>query len=614
MSDLQTYDLPIDPQIVSQLAQGTIKGLLDAVVELMTNSDDSYRRLEENGQPGSGRISLTIRREKGGICRFLEVSDEAEGMDWSKLHDAIKFAASTSGILQGQSVRGLFGRGLKEAIVALGRGRIRTTRGGRESIVDIFVEEGRPRCREVAIEQFTGAATGTTVSIEVLSDKVKCPAFDTLERQISTHFALRDILSRPDRTVRLRLEDGATARSKDLAFSPLEGNLRVDLTKHLDGLGEVSIKVYESKERLYFKPSDPGSLAGLVVKTEGTNLDNRLFGYEGEDAAQYFFGTVDCPGIAQLLRMKEFGILNPNRNGLDWRHHLCQRLERELSAILRELVEAKRRELQGERRIDTRERYRTKVQELCKLLNELAEQELEDLPAWAINRALHVETLAVRPAVANTEPGLPRTFTVYASQVLLDKHGPVCWISLADCKGVQLSTPEIELRTHPKYEGLFYGTFEAQGSNYGDYGVIEVELGPATDFAELRVSQKVRPTKRTHLQGSRRGVFRDIVFDETVNPTQRVSLMDGTINVYVDFPATKRYLRSGGEGMETSHGSLMLAELMAEAFCKYVARQRMESGQVLTVTGGEVDAFNAEVNSLMRRHLDAIHRAVVVWS
>ena len=43
----------------------------------------------------------------------------------------------------------------------------------------------------------------------------------------------------------------------------------------------------------------------------------------------------------------------------------------------------------------------------------------------------------------------------------------------------------------------------------------------------------------------------------------------------------------------------MLAELVAEAFSKEIARQRIEKGQISLVQGSEIDGYNSSVNSLM---------------
>ena len=121
-------DLTINPRLVVELSKATVQNLIDGIVELITNSDDSYKRLEEKGEAVNGEIEIYVNREKGGICENLVVKDFAEGMSKQDLISAIEFAGETSGFESGKSVRGLFGRGLKETIISFGEGEIRTIR------------------------------------------------------------------------------------------------------------------------------------------------------------------------------------------------------------------------------------------------------------------------------------------------------------------------------------------------------------------------------------------------------------------------------------------------------------------------------------------------------
>jgi hypothetical protein len=609
VTNRDTYPLPIEPNIIGQMAAATIKSLVDAIVELTTNSDDSYRRLEQDGRSHSGQIWIRVTREKGNKCKFLEVADQAEGMDSSGLKNAIRFSGSTSGLTQGKSVRGLFGRGLKEAIVALGNGKIRTVKGGRESIVQIFTQDGQVLCRDEVLARDTTSADGTVISITVTSEKIKCPTFDTLEQQISCHFALRDIIASPSRLVRLKVSDNKGSREKRLHFNTPEGSLRVEKDGYVNGLGRITIKIWESTDPLYVRPSDPTSIAGLLIQTEGTNLDNHFFGFEADEAAHYFFGIVDCPGLTGLLRSNETGILNPNRNGLDWRHSICQQISNEVIPELRKLVSNKRAQLQTATVHSMNPRSREKLKQFCDVLNSLAEQELEELPSWAswaTTNSPQIENVVVKPSVAKSEPDVLRAFTIYASQTLCDKYGRICLLSLEEAQGVQLATSSVELRRHTKYP-VYCGQFQAKGSNYGDYGYITVELGPAADMAELRIEPIRSSTRKSSLTGASGGPFREISFDHIPNPTQRAALSDGVLRIFVQFPAVKRYLGVAGEGMDTPLGSLMLAELVTEAFCRYVARRRIETGQIPAAAGSEIDAFNNEVNSLMKKYLETIH-------
>jgi len=89
--------LPIDPRFAIQTSYGTIRYLIDAVVELVTNSDDSYKRLEQEGKEVEGKIIIQTRRLKHSKCEKLEAIDFAEGMDKEQLKKALKFAGEASG-------------------------------------------------------------------------------------------------------------------------------------------------------------------------------------------------------------------------------------------------------------------------------------------------------------------------------------------------------------------------------------------------------------------------------------------------------------------------------------------------------------------------------------
>jgi hypothetical protein len=212
----EEQDLPTDSRIQIQLSYGTIRYLYDAVVELVTNSDDSYKRLEEEGNSTKGEIKIRVRRLKGGRCDILEVIDFAEGMDKEQLKKALKFAGEASGFEEGKSVRGLFGRGLKEAILALGKGEIYTIKDDKLSKAILWAghkggkyrppKESHISSKEEREELGIIEGNGTVVRITVTNEKIKCPDYKTFWPQIANHYALRDINSAANRKVILQFE------------------------------------------------------------------------------------------------------------------------------------------------------------------------------------------------------------------------------------------------------------------------------------------------------------------------------------------------------------------------------------------------------------------------
>ena len=130
-------ELEVDHRVILQLAQGTIKGPFQAIVELVTNSEDSYIRMGNFGDLGIFVKSVPGRGD------VLGVVDSAEGMDRGQLDAAIVFGKRGSGQKQGSGIRGYFGRGLKESILGLGEGEVFSVRNGILSHVRIFVVGGK---------------------------------------------------------------------------------------------------------------------------------------------------------------------------------------------------------------------------------------------------------------------------------------------------------------------------------------------------------------------------------------------------------------------------------------------------------------------------------------
>ena len=185
----QEGNIPISQRAITQQSQGTIKSLLDALVELVTNSDDSYRRLEEDGVIRSGDINVYVHRERGGRISEVVVTDQAEGMTLERIHTILEFAADTSGFISGRRLRGLFGKGLKEAIFALGSGRIESVHNGALSVVELWHDSSSDSYRwYVEKDEWpTSEPNGTRISIAVSSDRILSPTWDILRNQFRTH-------------------------------------------------------------------------------------------------------------------------------------------------------------------------------------------------------------------------------------------------------------------------------------------------------------------------------------------------------------------------------------------------------------------------------------------
>src|SRR5438132_8683119 len=110
-----------DRVAVQQADQAIRKDVVRALVELITNSNDSYQRMKDAGVTTTGAIVIELERKHSNSV--LRVRDNAEGMTADDLDKKVgRYGEATSGFKEGRSVRGLWGRGLKDSFFGLGHG------------------------------------------------------------------------------------------------------------------------------------------------------------------------------------------------------------------------------------------------------------------------------------------------------------------------------------------------------------------------------------------------------------------------------------------------------------------------------------------------------------
>jgi len=614
-------DLPINSRIVDQIARATIRNLMDGIVELVTNSDDSYRRLEEKGKKVSGQIDIYVNRQKGGICDKLVVKDYAEGMTREELEKAMEFGSETSGFKGGKSVRGLFGRGLKETIIALGEGEIKTIKDGMLCKTKLWKDKrtGRPQYDDALLNEIqeTSDPNGTEINITITDERIKIMEHENFKDQLSKHYALRDIMASKNRTIRLIFHDLKRTMkfTNQITFSypagkkVLEQEFNLNLPEYND---KWKIIIYESETSLDSPRNNPYGLAGILIKTKGTILDNRLFKFENDPAALYFFGEAISVELGERLREGQTEIIDFNRGGLEWRHEYCKALETEIERILEPLVLKKRKSLEKKPEKEVKESTQKMVRKLCSLLNHLAKQELEDIEEIPIDPELGISNLVIKPEEANIYKDEPRTLSIYAPTEMINNEGNEVHIK-SDTVDIQPLASIVKLEKHRKYpEKIWYRYFKVVGKTENAEGTITVTLGKETASAKVKVAP-FKKKKRGQLSHRKGGFISDIKPDELESPSQRTfyDRHTGIISIFVKFPSVAKFINSALEGVETPEGKILLAELVGEAFCREVARRKLETDP--PPKGGEIDAFNDEVNKIQKKYLHLIQEMLSNW-
>lgn len=632
-------NLPInEDRLAFEQARGTIKSILDAIVELVTNSDDSFSKMGSSAI--NPEIKIAIKRKVGGICEFVKVTDNAAGMTYEELLKAIEFAGLTSGFMEGKKVRGFLGRGLKESIIALGNGYILTKKNNKFSGVKIWLENTenskypKPYYDDLEndeIEKFSGDinkfTSGTVVCIEKVNENFKISDVDTLHSQIRDHYQLRGINSNPNRKVMLEfhsdnrsIKDSTIGKfsTRQIVFKYPENRIVQDEDVRIENYKEtIHLKVNESFTQLDSPSSSPFGLAGILVKTEGAILDNRLFRYDNNPSGLYFFGEVEVPGIAARLRNKEM-LVSPNRTGLDWKDPYLAEIKKVIEDELLVHVENKSRELEQSTENGLSETNKKLVDRLRELMNSWAKEEGIDLEAPIDPKTL--DRPIIKPEVCQIEVDVPRIMTIYVPAEVSEIYPLNDIRVVSDNELIKVDSTHLEFAPHKTYKDILVGTFEVESGYEGEEGLITAEIGEFKPFSIITVVEKIihGRRKKRKLTGKTGGFLREIRPDPRDEPRQRVSYEEniGEIRVYTKFPGVRTFLGDNFERVDTEQGVLLLSELITEIFCRVLVRNGLESGKFVPVRDDSdaiLDCYHRYYFELQNKYVEKLYQAIRLY-
>jgi len=390
-----------------------------ALVELVTNSDDSYSRMEEAGVPVAGRIHIGYDRHHTGAV--LTVTDQAEGMPFGEAVGVLTYGGAHSPLSRGQGYgRGYFGRGLKQAIFGLGHGWIETIRDGRFTRVDIFRGDeggylyddgGADREAEAADRARLGIEeSGTRVTIVVDNPRVRITQYTSLLQSLSDNIYLRNLLER-------RLVELASGRPGTEPYRAERVRFEEPASLLLLGPEQPGSFLHEGQEypfTLTLKRAKDVELAlrgdertnGLVVLSGTAALDCQLFDFENQIGTEYLFGAVRCPALIEMLGQGR-AIISDEREGLNPKDPLVASFSHAVSRMISGHVQAEKEKLAHLERATTSGRT---AEMIARLLHRMSEAAVMDLGLRTLPAG---EAAAGSAAVADPEAPLRFTTPFY---------------------------------------------------------------------------------------------------------------------------------------------------------------------------------------------------------
>jgi len=624
------FKLPVDQRVID-IDSRRFASVEKAIVELITNSDDSYSRMEQAELPVSGTMTIRYERHQSGAV--LIVADQAEGMSFQQLHSILSYGGAYSQMARGiAGGRGYFGRGLKQAIYGLGHGWIETIDKGRFSRVDLFTDENgaylfddgdqdRPaQEKDYARLGIPPEGNGTQVTIVIENPQTTIPYFNSLVFSISNNIYLRDILRR--RQVSIINLNQAKSRQTPLPLAYEEPG-----SVMLLGPDAPSSFLYQGTQYAFDLTLKKALDADLVLKgDERTNglliisgtavFDCQFFRYENQLGTEYLFGAVHCPGLAAMLAGGK-PVISDEREGLNMKEPFVAAFGEAVSSMIASFVKSEQIRLSHVDYAKTSMRTRNMIKQVLQRMNQIAVEDLGIIMPPGPGTGRYGQYDTGRPAVLRfTTPFYYRKVDHrFHVRMIADRSQ----IQDHELLSIHYQLPD-NIRIEPFITGLMVADlpedghleWAVTGSQIGAKGTIEVVSGDFRASTEIVIAENAsgtgfgnvssKPSIPWNMDNSI-DVFAGYELRNLDNDLDRSVYLpeERLIIINTEAPTVRLYVN--GQGHFKDGARLLLAELLLDVITDELARKYVDR----TTQKGQPEAYKQAKLDLVRRYGLEIH-------
>jgi hypothetical protein len=469
-------DRTVDVRYLQHSAGEYITNVYDALVELITNSDDAYSRKKGGGAGGEIIIEhhgVYGRTAKTTPARIV-VRDTATGMTDHRMRRIAVFGRKTSG----SADRGFFGSGLKNC----------------QNIADILVESivddvyyhgkmsfaseknievsDRPQKPSAGLRKALGIPKGLngTVITLILKGTVKLPRLSTMKRELPYLYGLRQICSQTSQR-KVFLTNGKTGARYAIKYHRPLGELVYEEIFKIQG-HECRFKLFKSEEKLEETPDSTTGRSGVLIYSG--NVCHELTHFDVHNRtnpfAVHYFGELRCDRVVEILR--EFDennptednpvlIVKPTREGLNRNHPFAAALLKKPTKILKEFLEADEKERNAQKDSIVSSKTRVLFTKIARCMGELFEEEdEEDDNLYPMGKkgedVIQSKGILVVPEQVKVALGFERVITVYALKNSVKQTDKL--VVTADSSQMTIKSIS-KLKTHPKHDDRFISHF-----------------------------------------------------------------------------------------------------------------------------------------------------------
>lgn len=602
-----------------QLADHTIKkDPVRALVELITNSDDSYKKLERLGIEQKGQIIIRFMRVRGAAQ--LRVTDFAQGMSSELMDKAVgMYGAETHGFNAGQGGRSFFGRGLKEAILGMGYGFVKSIENNlyHDSMLSVekYEREIPKEANQIYKDELSIQLRGTQITLVIDRPSIKIPHFESLKRSLEFHYALRDILSSQKREIILREcgKNEQVEKEVKLSYVTPKGTAVINKKGSLIEFenAEIELVIAKSEEDLTGREDGYLRQNGVLIASSGAIHDINLFKFEGDELATNLFGRVTCDHIDTLLRMDE-PVIADSRDGMDWSHPLNKAVRKFVEDELELYISEERKKSQTQEKNIESESTKKRFKKAIEKINSIANTELSNID-YSEGQGNQPGTMLPPngfdfiPNYYHVLVGKKSTLTLKISSDLLEENKLPIKIS-TDSPYLEALNDEIRIDGEDLDQSVISVHTYVEGKQIGEEAKVMAIMGNLKAEARVHIIAQEKKDKRKRRKKKHRGIFRDIKYSSTADPNQRVRYdrNTGLIVIATTAPSVKLYLGPNGEGQDQSESRVMTAELVTQAVCRELAKLRVQSGEE-PILGEPEEALNAVYTKLISKYSHMLH-------
>jgi len=387
--------LQVHTRQVLHSRHSAIRTIYEAIVELLTNSGDSYNRLFNSKKRSEQFGSVLIEFSRSLKNPYLKIYDQAEGMSHEKLLQSFSwYRKRTSEV----GDRGFMGKGASDC-TALGDVFIETIKDDQFSQLllkqNLNIEHGTEKAtskhrKNLKLKRGNGAVV--TLYIDPKGN-VRLPQIDKLIQLVPHHFAINTSLNEKSNGARINLRDVKDKSIHHLVYrEPSNLETVINLNYNVNGYPDAKAKFVLKKSK---KPlpeiNKPFNQHGILIKSgiachERSFLDER---YKDEQMLLGYIGELDCDYINRLA--EEFDqatssdkpipennpvlIIDENRSaGLDRTHPFTKALFEKPLMEIKKILDQEREKFKQSKDIGSKETEKT-LKKAAKIFDDFLKEE-----------------------------------------------------------------------------------------------------------------------------------------------------------------------------------------------------------------------------------------------